>query len=130
MPEEPSILASLGVDPGTLTPPPPEIWQAALHAAFDPTAIADADTVPVMDDTPASGDDQVIADDPTADVAHGQPPHGDVPGHDTVLVDDDHDDIHPGHTDTLHHDVDEFGHHDDYGHDHDGHDDIGGHHGL
>lgn len=144
MPEEPSILASLGFDSGLMAPPPPQVWEAALQTAFDPTASADADTVPEMDDTPAPGapthdDDQLVVDEPAHDAAHD---HGDQAVHgDTVLVDDVHaDDGHahdghpdgsdPGHTDIVPHQSDEFDHHDDYAHGHDGYDDAGGHHGL
>ncbi|NED67041.1 hypothetical protein G3I15_39535, partial [Streptomyces sp. SID10244] len=66
MQEEPSILASLGIDPAATSPDPPDgVWEAALQAAFDPDAVADPDTVPDMDDTPPPDDedDVVVVDD-------------------------------------------------------------------
>ena len=65
MPEEPSLLASLGIDVDALPPPPAGVWDHAVQAAFDPSATADPDTVPDMDDTPTPDDDDMIitADD-------------------------------------------------------------------
>lgn len=130
--EEPSILASLGIDPTTLTEPPPGVWDAAVQAAFDPGATADPDTVPDMDDTaPADPEDVIVVDDPAADHhvqladerhshdlegGDGDAVFGDVPA-DTAGGD------HGDHTDPVDHD---HIHHDDSGHP--GHDD--GHHDI
>ncbi|MEE3852250.1 hypothetical protein VZC37_18060 [Gordonia sp. LSe1-13] len=70
--EEPSILATLGIDPATAPPPPDDVWNGAMQAAFDPSATADPDTVPDMDDTPpAEGDDDEIVVEPAVDNEQG-----------------------------------------------------------
>ncbi|WP_187584186.1 hypothetical protein [Gordonia sp. OPL2] len=147
--KEPSILASLGIDPTVITPPPPDhVWDSAVQAAFDPSAVADPDTVPDMDDTPAdapSTDDDLeglVVDDPdhgdghTQQAGHTGDAHfGDVPagpgtgdgGDDTGGPTDsaDHGDIHgddPHLDDTGGYD-DHAQHDHDFGQDHDaGHD--------
>lgn len=81
--KEPSILASLGIDPTVITPAPPaHVWSSAVQAAFDPSSVADPDTVPDMDDTASddtapddtSGDDLdgLVVDDPGHDGGHTQ----------------------------------------------------------
>ncbi|MGC4961377.1 hypothetical protein [Gordonia sp. DT101] len=136
MQEEPSILASLGIDPAATSPEPPAgVWETALQAAFDPDAVADPDTVPDMDDTlpPDDDDDIVVVDDhPHADdhdTAHpGATDHAatdhSLTGHGADADDPalDHPDLGGGeHHDLGHDDIDHGDHHD---HGHDGHHDI------
>ncbi|MGV9714297.1 hypothetical protein ACWDTI_26975 [Gordonia sp. NPDC003424] len=131
MTEEPSILASLGVDTGPPTPPPPQIWESALQAAFDPASTADADTVPYMDDTPPPDDDHLVVDEPVHDVSPG---HAETASVDHGHVDAGH--VAGGDGDSGVHEFDEIRHDDhldhgpDDGHAHDhgfedghGHDD-------
>ncbi|MFW0783656.1 hypothetical protein AAFP35_03970 [Gordonia sp. CPCC 206044] len=124
--EEPSILASLGIDPTTLTEPAPDVWEAALAAAFDPAAQADPDTVPEMDDTPPDDlDDEIIVDDADHPDHAGPEHHADTAdvhgGAEPVLFDDADDpsfDDHIDHGDTddlsadHHHEIHDEGHHD------------------
>ncbi|MXP21552.1 hypothetical protein GIY30_09335 [Gordonia sp. HNM0687] len=94
MQEEPSILASLGIDPAGAPPPPDAVWDAAMRAAFDPSSTADPDTVPDMDDTPPSpeeADDEQLVVDPAVDHApddHDVAPAPDVTGPDEIALDD------------------------------------------
>ncbi|MCF3940675.1 hypothetical protein [Gordonia tangerina] len=106
MPEEPSLLASLGIDVDALPPPPAGVWDHAVQAAFDPSAAADPDTVPDMDDSPTPDDDDMIitadddAGDTDVDTAEDQP--GDEPPDFTSVAAEDND-VDPG-THTDHHD--------------------------
>jgi hypothetical protein len=143
--KEPSILASLGIDPTVITPAPPDhVWSSAVQAAFDPSSVADPDTVPDMDDTApddSSGDDLdgLVVDDPGHDGDHtqqaghsGDAHFGDVPAGsasgdggdatdsadhaDHSHADDPHADDTGGYDDHTHHDHD-FGQDTDAGHD-------------
>ncbi len=119
--EEPSILASLGIDPTTLTPPPPGTWDAALAAAFDPAAEADPTTVPDMDDTIPPDEEQIdLVDTPSADTTVPGPP-ADTHGHDDAGLFGDEPsgpDVEPAvdHSDdtATHHYDDAYGHGEDH----------------
>ncbi|AZG46867.1 hypothetical protein [Gordonia insulae] len=129
--KEPSILASLGIDPTSLVPPPPEgVWDSAVQAAFDPSAVADPDTVPDMDDSVPSDDDDLdvlVVNDPGHDPGHDDsgahtdvahtPDGGGDPDFDDVPADSAFGD-HGDSTDGV--DLGDI-------HDHHGHDDHGDH---
>ncbi|MCF3938556.1 hypothetical protein [Gordonia tangerina] len=130
MQEEPSILASLGIDPATSPAPPDDVWSAALQAAFDPSATADPDTVPEMDDEPPAlaDDDEIIVEPAGLDDTHDGVESGSASDHD-VIVAGDHSELGDQTDDDVA--LDDAGHGDDAGVDthggvgpHDGHYDL------
>lgn len=94
MQEEPSILASLGIDPAASPAPPDDVWSAALQAAFDPSATADPDTVPEMDDEPPTlaANDEIIVEPAVLEGTHDGAESGSASDHD-VIVAGDHSDL-------------------------------------
>ncbi|MAU83765.1 MAG: hypothetical protein CME34_18220 [Gordonia sp.] len=88
MQEEPSILASLGIDPAASPAPPDDVWSAALQAAFDPSATADPDTVPEMDDEPPTlaANDEIIVEPAVLEGTHDGGESGSVSDHDVVAA--------------------------------------------
>lgn len=128
--QEPSILASLGIDPTASPAPPDDVWGAALQAAFDPSATADADTVPEMDDEPPTlaDDDEIIVEPAVLEGPHDGAESGSASDHD-VIVAGDHSDLDYQPDDDVA--LDDAGHGDDAGIDthggagpHDGHYDL------